>query len=273
MRKGGFIPIVINAVIFILLEAAALSMLSHNAPLQQTWFAKGGHAIRNALWGWSDGVAEYFSLRSRNDSLAMDNFRLRTKIAALESYIADSLVTSRIDGGENAGGYRYLPAEISKISNNTQHNYIIINKGEKDGVVCGSGLITGRGAIGVVDAVGGHISYVRSFKNHGMSVSARIGKTGASGPLTWDGIHSNIALLKEIPHHMEFSQGDTVYTSGFSSIFPPDIPLGITGASRIVNGSSYEIKVTLFEDFSALRYVTVVENLNKEDITSLEDKQ
>ena len=65
----------------------------------------------------------------------------------------------------------------------------------------------------------------------------------------------------------------TVYTSGFSSIFPPDIPLGITGASRIVNGSSYEIKVTLFEDFSALRYVMVVENLNKEELKSLEDKQ
>ena len=104
-----------------------------------------------------------------------------------------------------------------------------------------------------------------------MSISARLGKKGAAGPLVWDGIHSNGAVLKEIPHHMEFSPGDTVYTSGYSSIFPPDIPLGITGDSRVVNGATYEIEVALFEDYSALRYVTIVENINKEEIRSLEE--
>jgi rod shape-determining protein MreC len=89
----------------------------------------------------------------------------------------------------------------------------------------------------------------------------------------WDGIHSNKAILKEIPHHMVFSPGDTVYTSGYSSIFPRDIPLGVTGESRVVNGATYEINVTLFEDYSALRYITIVENLNKGEIKSLEGKQ
>jgi len=70
---------------------------------------------------------------------------------------------------------------------------------------------------------------------------------------------------------MEIAVGDTVYTSGFSSIFPPDIPLGVTGESRIVNGSTSEIKVRLFEDFSSLRYVTIVENLGREEIRQLED--
>ena len=88
--------------------------------------------------------------------------------------------------------------------------------------------------------------------------------------MSWDGIHSNGALLQEIPHHMEIAKGDTVFTSGFSSIFPPDIPLGITSESRIVNGSTYEIQVRLFEDFAALRHVTVVENLGREEIKQLE---
>jgi len=64
-----------------------------------------------------------------------------------------------------------------------------------------------------------------------------------------------------------------VYTSGFSSIFPPDIPLGTTGDSRIINGGTYEIDVTLFEDFGSLKYVTVVENLGKDEINMLEDTQ
>ena len=72
---------------------------------------------------------------------------------------------------------------------------------------------------------------------------------------------------------MEFSPGDTVFTSGFSSIFPPDIPLGTAGEAKVVNGATYEIKVKLFEDFNSLRYVTVVENIGKDEIKRLEGKR
>ena len=134
----------------------------------------------------------------------------------------------------------------------------------------GSGIITGKGAIGVIDAVSDNYAYARSFKNHGMNISARLGRDGAVGPVSWDGYSNDGALLREIPHHVEFSPGDTVYTSGYSSIFPPDIPIGTAGESEIVNGSTYEIKVRMFEDFGALRYVTVVENLGKDEIQRLE---
>ena len=72
---------------------------------------------------------------------------------------------------------------------------------------------------------------------------------------------------------MEFEPGDTVFTSGFSSIFPPDIPLGTTGKSKIVNGATYEIEIELFEDFGSLRYVTIVENLGKGEIKQLEGRR
>ena len=68
----------------------------------------------------------------------------------------------------------------------------------------------------------------------------------------------------------KFQPGDTVFTSGYSSIFPPDIPLGTIGKSKIVNGATYEIDVELFEDFGALRYVVVVENLGKDEMKELE---
>ena len=273
MRKSSLIFHLINAAIFIALEIAALSMLRGNAPLQNTWMAKGGQAFMGSIWGMTQSIGDYFSLRQVNDSLALENHRLRTRMADLEEFISDSLRVSRLADDGIAKGYRYIPATISKISHNTQHNYIIIGKGSDDGVVQGDGVITGKGAIGVIDGVSRSFSYARSFQNHGMSISARVGKTGISGPMVWDGIHSNGALLQEIPLHMEIAVGDTVFTSGFSSIFPPDIPLGITGESRIVNGSTSEIKVRLFEDFSSLRYVTIVENLGRKEIKELEDRQ
>ena len=269
MRRSKVIYHLINAAIFIILEIAALNMLRNNSPLQDTWFAKGGHSIMGTVFGWNLDVKEYFSLRKRNDQLALENFELASRLADLEDFVADNLRQSSLPSDGIVNGYRFIPATIEKISNNSQHNYIIIGKGSAHGVAKGSGLITRKGAIGVIDAVSENYSFARSFKNHGMSISARLGKDGA----IWDGIHSNKAILKEIPHHMTFSPGDTVYTSGFSSIFPPDIPLGITGEARIVNGATHQIDVTLFEDYNSLRYITIVENLNKEEIISLEGKR
>jgi rod shape-determining protein MreC len=193
--------------------------------------------------------------------------RLEQVEALLPEEILEAAATGNV-----SDNYRYIPAKIAKISNNSQHNYMIISKGFEDGVTEGAGVITGKGAVGIIDAVSRHHAYARSFKNHEMNISARLGTEGAVGPLSWNGITSDGAILKEIPHHVEFEKVDTVYTSGYSSIFPPDIPLGEVGDARIVNGATYEINVRLFEDFGALRYVTIVENLSKDEMKELEDR-
>ena len=271
MRQGNFIKHLINAAIFIILEIAALNMLNNNGAVQNFWFSKGIHGFMGAIWGGTERVKDYFSLKDSNDKLAQENFELRARLAEYEADTEE--LDNTVYEGKTAGGYKYIPAVIRKISNNTQHNYMIINKGSKDGVTNGSGVITGKGAIGFIDAVSENYSYAISFKNHSMNISARLGKEGAVGPLSWDGKSSSGAILKEIPHHVEFAPGDTVYTSGFSSIFPPDIPLGVTGAAKIVNGATYEIDITLFENFGALRYVTIVENLGKDEIKKLEGRR
>ena len=99
-----------------------------------------------------------------------------------------------------------------------------------------------------------------SFQNSEVSISARLGDEGSNGILVWDGVSSNGAILKEVPLQYRYHHGDTVYTSGHSIMFPPDIPIGIVGDSKIVNGATNEIAVTLFQDFSTVRYVTVVHN-------------
>lgn len=249
-----------------------MTMLSHNAQLQRTWISSGIQGVMGSVWGFTQNVSDYFSLRKRNDELAQENFELRLKLAKAEEVLSADL-KAEIPAGSSVGEYIYIPATIVKISNNTQHNYMIVGKGSNQGVIEGAGVITGKGAVGVIDAVSENYSYARSFKNHEMSISARLGKEGAVGPLSWNGRTGNGAILKEIPHHVEFAPGDTVYTSGYSSIFPPDIPLGVTGASKIVNGATYEIEVKLFEDFGAVRYVTVVENKGQVEMKRLEEEQ
>jgi rod shape-determining protein MreC len=270
LRKGNFIHHLINAAIFIVLEVAALNMLRNNSPLQDTWFAKGGHTVMGTIFGWNLDIKEYFTLRKRNDQLALENFELAARLAELEDFIADSTHQSLLPSDGIVNGYRYIPATIEKISNNSQHNYIILDKGSNSGVETGFGVITRNGAIGIIDAVSENYSYARSFKNHKMNLSSRLGKDGAVGTMRWDGMSRNKAVLREIPHHIQDFAGDTVYTSGYSAIFPAGIPLGTAGKGKIVNGSTYEIEVSLFEDFNSLRYAIIVGNVGNDEISQLE---
>jgi rod shape-determining protein MreC len=273
LRKGNIIYTLITAAIFILLEIAALSMLNNNGPLQKSWFGKAGQGFMEWIWGGTQKISGYFSLSRQNAELAAENSRLTILLAQQKDSLFRDTLDRMVVKDNKVGNFTYIPAGISKTKNNSQHNFMILDKGSADGVREGDGVITAKGAIGIVDAVSEHFSFARSFKNNQMSISARLGKEGLVGTMSWDGRSRNKALLREIPHHIVLTPGDTVYTSGYSSIFPPEIPLGTTGEAKIVNGSTYEIVVTLFEDLNSLRYAIIVGNHNDEEITTLETQE
>ena len=152
----------INAAIFILLEVAALNMLRNNGTMQNIWFSKGMQAVSGAIWGTTQNIKNYFSLKKTNDALAEENYRLRLKLAEIEADTGIETSLESLPEDDVAGRFRYIPANIVKISNNTKHNYMIIGKGSDDGVSKGAGVITGKGAIGVIDAVSSKYSYARS---------------------------------------------------------------------------------------------------------------
>ena len=273
MRKPGkIVAILFNTAIFIALEIAAFGML-RSSKAQDFFVSKEAHALMARLWGSTQAVKYYFSLARTNDELAAQNFALTQEVLAwrnaAEQEKRDSITRSIASIGE----FRYMSGTIVKISSNKQHNYLILGQGARDGVVPNSGIITDKGVIGIVDSVSEHYSFALSFMNTEFSLSARIGRDGAVGPLVWDGKSSSGAILKEIPLQYRFEPGDTVYTSGYSSLFPADIPLGVTGESRIVNGATYEIQVRLLQDMGAVRYVTLVNNDSRMEIDSLEIKK
>ncbi len=269
-RKGNILHITLIAVAFIILEVAALSILNHNDALQNTLLMRATHSFKANVWGRTESLKHYFSLKRTNEELVRRNYELGIMLKKLTPDGIPAAADNTEEGSDTVGSFRYTSAGIVKISRNSQHNYLIINRGEEHGIKPMSGIVTEKGAIGIINAVSRNYSYGISFNNVEMAVSARLGRQGNAGTLVWDGLHSDGAILKEIPHHISVNEGDTLYTSGFSAIFPADIPLGVTGGKKVVNGSFYEIKVKLFEDFARLKNVVVVENLDKAEIEELE---
>ena len=106
-----------------------MNMLRNNGPMQNAWLSKGAQAVSGAAWGCTQDIKHYFSLKKSNDSLAVENHALRLRIAEMEA--ENDLQGSRIQMPDDgvAGNFRYIPASIVKISNNTRHYsiYIIYN--------------------------------------------------------------------------------------------------------------------------------------------------
>lgn len=259
---------ILCAAVFILLETAAIVMLNHNNSMQRLWTMRLSHGFMAKTWGFTQKVRGYFSLAGQNEELALENHRLREMIREYED--AAKATDISLQSVARDDGFVYTPAQIIKSGTNSQHNYLILDKGSDDGIVQNSGIISSKGVIGIVDAVSRHYSYAISFLNTEVNISSRLGGTGAVGPLAWDGKNTDGAILKEIPLQYRYSPGDTVYTSGYSVIFPPDIPLGTAGDASIINGATNEITVNLFQDYTALKFVTIVRNTRAAEIEALE---
>lgn len=72
------------------------------------------------------------------------------------------------------------------------------------------------------------------------------------------------AKLSQIPMSEKIKAGDTIVTSGYSSMFPKGVMIGtIEEYKAIPELYFYAIQVKLSTDFKNLRYVYVVSDLEK----------
>lgn len=274
--KTSVKPLLAGVLTFLILEAVALMLMANDSIVQNIRIKGAVAFFSEQVYNLRSGVSYYFSLKSVNDQLSKENTRLLNQLSYYRT-LAEATDSSGMAGADSAlraekgdsSDFFYIPAKIVGNSTNHLHNYIILNRGSKDGIREDMGVISAEGVVGVVRSVSDNYAYVISLLNVNQAVSAKIVSSGSYGPLSWDGRSEQIAILSEIPQHIPVIIGDTVVTSGLSAIFPPDIPLGRIKRSKIVNGSHHEIEVRLFQDFRRLHFVNVVVNNNRDELNRL----
>lgn len=220
---------------------------------------------------WSQ-VTGYFHLKSINESLQASNadlqnqvFNLKTQVAELEARLGDTVA-------QDSQSERFDFISASVVNNNTRHprNYFTLNRGSRDGVQPGMGVVDQNGVVGIVNVAGPHMSRVISLLNETQHFSVKIKGTSFIGSLIWKGSDATIGYVEEIPRHARYSIGDTIVTSGYSTTFPEGIPVGvILNRVRSQDDSFFTFKVRLTSDFNALSAVRVIKDIYKNEIDSL----
>lgn len=217
--------------------------------------------IVGSAYGNLNVLKRYLNLGQVNDSLAMENAKLKTQLLALQNIDSSKIV--KVNDSLNQQQYTLMAAKVIKNSISMRNNYITINKGSADGILKDMAVISPQnGVVGFVQDVSENLATIRSLLNKNTAVSVFIKKNNAFGSLVWgDGnFDFRKALVKEIPNHFNVKVGDTVITSGEGS-FPKGIEIGKVVKTGISTGDSFmTLEVSLFNDFSTLQYVYVVKD-------------
>jgi rod shape-determining protein MreC len=133
------------------------------------------------------------------------------------------------------------------------------------------GVFNDKGVVGIIYQTSGNFSLVMPLLNSKSMLSCRVKGSNSFCTLRWHGEELQYSYLIDLPRYAIFQQGDTVVTSGFSSIFPADIPVGeIERLEDSDDGMFYRARVRLFVDFASIDYVFVVGNDNKKEQDTLE---
>jgi rod shape-determining protein MreC len=78
--------------------------------------------------------------------------------------------------------------------------------------------------------------------------------------------------LFDIPRSAAFSPGDSVITTGFQGVFPPNLLFGIVADDEpSFDGEFLNVPVIWTVDFQSLRYVQLTETTDASQINSLEN--
>lgn len=254
-----------SILIFIVLETLSIVMVANNGVVQRFKILGAVRDAETFFWEKGNRIHAYSNYKLDNERLINENLQLRAELDRYRTYLADKDSTATDAGGQ----YVFRAAHIVRNSINKQHNYLILDRGAEHGVEVGMGVITNNGVVGIVSATTRHHCYVTSLLNKDQSVSAKLASGASFGPLSWNGKNSSGAVLSEISIHSGAAVGDTIVTSGYSTIYPPDIPIGRVVDTRIIQGVTLDLDVELFEDFKSLNNVYIVSNTREKEIREL----
>lgn len=259
--------------LFLLLETTAFLLIVHNTGYQRIVLLSSANSIAARMYQVSGSVIDFFKLKQANIKLNEENADLRNQIVELQNELG------RIRNQQNDTTYipaendlQYISAKIINNSTNKYKNYITINKGKRDGIMPGMGVIATDGVVGIVKTVSEKFAVIIPILNPEISINSKFKSNNYIGPVEWQGKDYRFANLMDIARHVHVNKGDSIITSGLTSVFPEGIPVGtVEEFSLGENDAYYNIQLRLAVNFRTLSYVRVIRNNNRPEWESLEN--
>ena len=152
------------------------------------------------------------------------NLQLAFQIESMSYLLEDNIKLEELLDFQQESKMTILPARVTNMSASPYVSSLSIDIGLESGVEENDPVITPKGIIGKTTIVGDNATIVQLINDVNFRLSVRIKPSGSTGILRW--LDGDLYLIKEVQKNANVDIGNKVVTSGFSDIFPNDLPVG-----------------------------------------------
>ena len=247
---------------YLLLFFSSYFLINDNFVLKTKYFNSSNYFV-GSVFSFQTSIKNYFTLKEKNLLLEAENKLLKQEIINVST-------NSSYDSTNNRQ-FNLIEAEVINNSLRKTKNYITINKGSKDGIKEGMGVISNSGIVGKVKYVSDNFSTIISLLNTSFFVSSLIQESGILSSVNWDGSDPTKLKLLYVPKHLDIVEGSDIVSSSFNSIYPKGILIGkVISINRDVNSNFYDIDISSSQNFYSISKVYVINNSMYEEKKKLE---
>ena len=257
-------------ILFLLLEIVSGYLIVQESSFHKSAYINSSNQIVGSVLNKSHQAFTFINLQKINDSLAEENSRLRADEPY--SFLPTKDSSKIVSDSNKKAAYQYIFARVINNETNRINNYIVLDKGYKNGIRKNMGVICDHGVVGIVKDVSADFCVVISVLNSKSKVGVKV-NGGNFVSMIWEGYDATTTSIYDLPKHIKLKVNDTVFTSGESWFYPPHLMVGRIKEFELKNGSNfYNVKVKLSTDFYSLDYVYVVKSLLRAQTDTLFSK-
>ncbi|MFT5999698.1 MAG: rod shape-determining protein MreC [Neolewinella sp.] len=232
----------------------------------ETMSVRGG-SVNDAI----SEVNDYLDFEEQNQVLQREIARLKGLLPEAQ-YSTDISIDS-IDDRTDLQRYTFLAANIVNRSPYRPNNTCVIDRGTQLGVKQGQGVVDNQGLIGIVDLPTERHARIISILHQSSRISAGL-SNGHYGTLRWDGHDPRRMTVTDIPDYAQVIPGDTLYTTGYSNIFPTRQMIGTVESTEVQPGTgSQDLTILLSNEPLNSANAYVVQDLFKEELEALKQQR
>lgn len=226
---------------------------------QKLAFDVSAPVLDAAGWPWRAARAGWATLAG-NRRLRAEHARLTARVGELERQVnLQQESAARMPQLEELVKVQeqYPGAIIARIVLKDELSWsktVVINRGERDGIMLNMAVVSGAGLVGKIIQTGYAYSRVLLLTDRTFKAGARLRRSRYTGIINGRGTHEMV--LNYLPRDAAVLPGDEVVTSGLGGIFPPGYLIG-------------RVREAIFEEYGFYQYASVQPAVNVNTLESV----